>query len=286
VSGQAIIAAILKGERDPWKLADLKHAMVKASRDEVARSLEGNWRDDLLFELRQAVDSYYFAHQQMRDCDQRLESFLASLPARTLERPSQSAKTRTATTPPEKKARKKPKARRNEPTIDLKTELKRICGVDLTSIDGIDVITAQTILSEVGADMSGFPTENHFASWLGLTPSKDFSGGKPIGTGKRKVQNRVAMALRMAATTLLNSKTYLGSRYRHLRKQLPSFASAIKAMARYLAVLVYRLLTHGEAWVDRGAAKFEQRRAERELASLNSKARARGLQLVPITPAS
>jgi len=286
VSGQAIIAAILKGERDPWKLADLKHALVKASRDEVARSLEGNWRDDLLFELRQAVDSYYFAHQQMRDCDQRLESFLASLPARTLERPSQSAKTPTATTPPEKKARKKPKARRNEPTIDLKTELKRICGVDLTSIDGIDVITAQTILSEVGADMSGFPTENHFASWLGLTPSKDFSGGKPIGTGKRKVQNRVAMALRMAATTLLNSKTYLGSRYRHLRKQLPSFASAIKAMARYLAVLVYRLLTHGEAWVDRGAAKFEQRRAERELASLNSKARARGLQLVPITPAS
>jgi len=286
VSGQAIIAAILKGERDPWKLADLKHAMVKASRDEVARSLEGNWRDDLLFELRQAVDSYYFAHQQMRDCDQRLESFLASLPARTLERPSQSAETPTATTPPEKKARKKPKARRNEPTIDLKTELKRICGVDLTSIDGIDVITAQTILSEVGADMSGFPTENHFASWLGLTPSKDFSGGKPIGTGKRKVQNRVAMALRMAATTLLNSKTYLGSRYRHLRKQLPSFASAIKAMARYLAVLVYRLLTHGEAWVDRGAAKFEQRRAERELASLNSKARARGLQLVPITPAS
>jgi transposase len=156
VSGQAIIAAILKGERDPWKLADLKHAMVKASRDEVARSLEGNWRDDLLFELRQAVDSYYFAHQQMRDCDQRLESFLASLPARTLERPSQSAETPTATTPPEKKARKKPKARRNEPTIDLKTELKRICGVDLTSIDGIDVITAQTIESSVRSKRRSF----------------------------------------------------------------------------------------------------------------------------------
>ena len=286
VSGQAIIAAILKGERDPWKLADLKHGMVKASRDEVARSLEGNWRHDLLFELRQAVDSYAFAHQQMRECDRQLESFLASLPARTLERPSQSAEARTAATPPEKKARKKPKARRNEPTIDLKAELKRICGVDLTSIDGIDVITAQTVLSEVGADMSGFPTENHFASWLGLTPSKDISGGKIIGTGKRKVQNRVAMAFRMAATTLLNSKTYLGSRYRHLRKQLPSYASAIKAMARYLAVLVYRLLTHGEAWVDRGAAKFEQRRSERELASLNSKARAKGFKLVPIAPAS
>jgi transposase len=286
VSGQAIIAEILKGERDPWKLADLKHEMVKASREEVARSLEGNWRADLVFELRQAVDSYRFAHQQMGECDRKLQSFLASLPTRTLERPGPSGEARAATAPQQKKARKKPKTRRNEPTIDLKAELKRICGVDLTTIDGIDVITAQTIVSEVGTDMSGFHTENHFASWLGLAPSKDISGGKMIGPGKKKVQNRVAMAFRMAATTLLNSKTYLGSRYRHLRKQLPSHASAIKAMARYLAVLVYRLLTRGEAWVDRGAATFERRRTERELASLNSKALAQGYKLVPITPAS
>jgi hypothetical protein len=100
------------------------------------------------------------------------------------------------------------------------------------------------------------------------------------------VQNRVAMALRMAATTLLNSKTYLGGRYRHLRKQLPSHAAAIKAMARYLAVLVYRTLTHGQAWVGRGAAKFEQRRTELEMASLNSKALAKGFKLVPIIAAN
>ena len=99
VSGQAIIAAILTGERDPWKLADLKHEMVKASRDEVARSLEGNWRDDLLFELRQAVDSYNFAHQQMRECDRKLQSFLASLPTHTLERPDRWGESQVATTP-------------------------------------------------------------------------------------------------------------------------------------------------------------------------------------------
>jgi hypothetical protein len=104
-----------------------------------------------------------------------------------------------------------------------------------------------------------------------------------IGLGKKKVQNRVAMAFRMAATTLLNSPSYLGSRYRHLRKQLPSHAAAIKAMGRYLSVLVY---TRGEAWVDRGAATFERKRTERELASLNSKAFAKGYRLVPITPAS
>ena len=100
------------------------------------------------------------------------------------------------------------------------------------------------------------------------------------------MQIRVAMAFRMAATTLLNSKTYLGSRYRHLRKQLPSHASAIKAMARYLAVLVYRLLTRGEAWVDRGAATFERRRTERELESLKSRALAQGFNLIPVTPAN
>jgi hypothetical protein len=162
-----------------------------------------------LFELQQAVDSYHFVHQQMRACDRQLESFLASLPTRILERPHSPNRAPAATAKKAKKPRKPKKARRNEPTVDLTTELKRICGVDLTSIDEIDVITAQTIISEIGTDISKFK--------------------------------------------LLESKTYLGARYRHLRQRLPSYAAAIKAMARYLAVLVYRVLTHGEAWVDRGA---------------------------------
>ena len=286
VSGQAIIAAILKGQRDPYQLADLKHERVQASREEVARSLEGNWREDVLFELQQAVDRYQFAHQQMRECDRKLEGYLASLPTRMMDVPSPAAGQQAAAPKKAKKAKKAKKPKGNAPALDLKAELKRICGVDLTSIDGIDVMTAQTVLAEVGTDMSGFQTENHFASWLGLTPSKDISGGKVIGPGRRKVQNRVAMALRMAASTLLNSKSYLGGRYRHLRTQLPSKAAAVKAMARYLAVLVYRMLTKGEAWVDRGAAKFEQKRTEWELASLKSKALAKGFQLTPIVAVS
>ena len=107
-------------------------------------------------------------------------------------------------------------------------------------------------------------------------------GGKVVGKGRRKVKNRVAMALRMAATTLLKSGSYLGGRYRHLRRALPFNAAAVKAMARYLGVLVYRLLTHGQAWVDRGAAKFEQRRKKLDLASLNSRALAKGFKLVPL----
>ncbi|HEV8184004.1 MAG TPA: transposase [Candidatus Angelobacter sp.] len=282
VSGQAIIGAILKGERDPYKLADLRDYRVRASREEVARSLEGNWREDVLFELRQAVNSYHFLHQQMQECDWKLERYLASLPTRILDVPAQPEGAPAAT--PKKKKAKKPQG--NEPQLDLKVELKRICGVDLTSIDGINVMTAQTIVSEIGTDMSGFKDEDHFASWLGLTPSKDISAGKTVRRGKKKVNNRVAVALRTAATTLLESDSYLGARYRHLRRQLPTLASAVKAMAHYLALLVYRMFTKGEAWVDRGAAQFERRRTERELASLNSRARANGFKLIPIAEAS
>jgi transposase len=284
LSGQQIIAAILKGERDPWKLADMKNYRVRASREEVARSLEGNWREDVLFELRQAVDSYQFAHQQMQECDKKLENYLANLPARMLDIPTQPENELTAT--PEKKAKKARKPTGNQPHLDLETELKRICGVDLTSIDGIDVMTALTIVSEIGTDMSGFQDEYHFTSWLGLTPAQNISGGKIIGPGKRKVKNRVATALRTAATTLLKSDSDLGARYRNLRRNLPSFAVAVKAMGRYLAVLIYRLLTHGQAWVDRGAIRYKRRRTEQELASLNFKARAHGFILTPMAEAS
>ena len=283
LSGQAIIGAILKGERDAYRLADLKHERIQASREEVARSLEGNWRADVLFELQQAVDSYQFAHRQMQQCDAKLETYLAMLPTRVIQVADQPDLQSAAV---ERKAKNPKKSRsRNAPALELAAELKRISGVDLTSIDGIDVMTAQTILSELGTDLNAFPTENRFASWLGLTPSKDISGGKVIGPSRRRVQNRVTMALRMAATTLLNSKSYLGGRYRHLRNRLSSYAAAVKAMAHYLALLVYRMLTKGQAWVDRGAAKFEQKRAERELSTLKSKALAHGFKLTPIAEA-
>ena len=278
-SGQAIITAVLKGERDPHKLADLADYRVKASREEVARSLEGNWRADVLFELQQAVDSYHFAHRQMQQCDEKLTLYLASLPARMLDIPARPEDA------PESAAQKRKKARKprdNEPRMDMKLELERICGVDLTSIDGVSVMTAFTVISEIGTDMSRFQNEDHFTSWMGLAPSKDISSGKIIGPGKKKVKNRVAVVLRTAATSLLASDTHLGARYRHLRRQLPTFKAAVKAMARYLAVLIYRLLTKGEAWVDRGAVQFERRRLQRELASLQSKAKAKGFTLVPI----
>jgi transposase len=279
-SGQAIIQVILDGERDPYKLAKLCDRRVEASVAELAESLRGNWRDEMLFELAQAVESYRFAQQQLQDCDGKLESYLVSLPAREIQisLPASGLELSTAAKPA-----KKCRQQGNTPKIaNLQQELQRICGVDLTTIDGINVITAQTILAEIGTDMSRFATEKHFVSLLGLTPNHDVSGGRVLRKVRRKVLNRAAIALRIAATTLLRSNTYLGARYRHLRKQLPSKAAAVKAMARYLGVLVYRMLTKGQAYVDQGAERFEQKRKERNLDALKARALASGYQLIPI----
>ena len=287
VSGQAIIEAILGGERDPYTLAALCDRRVQAGREEVARSLEGNWRDDVLFELQQAVEAHRFAKQQIQACDLKLESYIKSLPTRVIEIAVPVSEPDSVLMPKTAKPKKANKPKGNTPnmSLDLREELKRIGGVDLTSIEGIDLVTAQTVLSEIGTDLSRFRSENAFSSWLNLAPRRDISGGKVIRMVKRHGPNRVAVVLRLAATTLLNSKSYLGARYRHLIRQLPSKSAAVKAMARYLAVLIYRLLTKGQAWVDRGAAKFEQKRTELELASLKSKALAKGFKLTPIAEA-
>jgi transposase len=280
-TGQAIIRAILAGERNPEKLAKLRDRRIQATAEEVARSLEGNWREDMLFELKQAVEAYDFIQKQIAECDQRLRTLTAALPTREVE---------PATVPAEpagKPVRKKRKRRgaKNVPQFDLQSELKRVCGVDLTTLDGIDIMTAETIVAELGTDYSGWKTEGHFASWLGLSPSRDISGGKLVRQQSRRVKNRVATALRAAANTLLKSDSYLGARYRSLRARLGA-PKAIKAMARYLACLVYRMFTHGQAWVDRGVREFENKRAQRELFSLQRKAAALGFQLISQPTAS
>ena len=163
----------------------------------------------------------------------------------------------------------------------MKTELNRVNGVDLTTIDGIDVMTAATILSAVGADMSRFKTEQHFVSWAGLTPRQDVSGGKVIRQRSRRVNNRVGNALRLAAVSLFRSESYLGAKFRKLRARRGA-PKAIKGMARYLGCLVHRILTHGQAWVDRGTKNFEEKNRQREINELLRKATALGLQLSPV----
>jgi transposase len=292
VSGQAIIRAILGGQRDPQELAKLRDYRVKASAEEVARSPEGNWREDILFELQQAVDRYDFCQEQIAKCDQRLEKYLAALPSRgkaPVKAPVAQAEAAADTqgagphppkTKPKNKKKKHSKPRGNEPHFDLEAELYRICGVDLTTLDGVYVMTALTFVSELGTDMRPWQTEDHLVSWLKLSPCRQISGGKVIKQERNRTRNRVANALRMAASGLKDSDSYLGARFRQLRARLGP-GKATKAMAAHLARLIYRMLTNGQEWVDRGTQEHEKKRVEREKQALLHKAAALGYRLEP-----
>jgi transposase len=274
VTGQAILRAIITGTRDPWALAKLRDRRIAASEAELAHSLQGTWHEDVLFELRQALEAYDFYQGQLAACDRELAKYTAAVPSRERPAPPEGP---DGAAPPARRANSR---RKDHPGFDLAGELHRTLGVDLTRIDGIDVRTAQVVFSEIGPDFSAFPDENHFASWLTLAPQRDISGGKVIRHVPAAGRNRVANALRMAAQSLCRSDSYLGARYRRLRARLDG-PVAVKAMARYLACLVYRLVTKGQAYVDRGAAHYEAKRQERERRALERRAANLGLKLVP-----
>src|SRR6266404_1815075 len=262
MTGQTIIKAILEGERDPHKLAAFRDFRVKASEEEIARSLEGHWQEDLLFVLKQEQDGYEFCQKQMAECDRRLKQYLQQREDRS----------QGATLPEEKrKERLRKKKKGNAPGFDLRAELFRMTGTDLSQIDGIDVTTAMTILSEAGWDMSKWETEDHFVSWLRLCPDNRISGDKIIGKGRLPTNNRVTNALRMAASTLRLSNTYLGAQFRRLRTKLGA-PVAIKAMAAKLARLVYRMLRYGITFIDRGAKFYDAQHRNQQISYLKWKA--------------
>ena len=269
VTGQAIIKAILAGERDGWKLAALRDGRIRASEEEIARSLEGNWQEDLLFVLKQEQEGYEFRQQQIAACDQRLEEYLKQRADRS----------EGAAAPDETRKHRRKKKRGNAPQFELREGLFRMTGVDLTRIDGIDVMTAMMVVSEAGWDMSKWQTERHFVSWLRLCPDNRISGDRVIGKGRLRTNNRLAVALKMAASSLRQSDTYLGAQFRRLRTRLGS-PVGIKAMAAKLARLIYRMLRYGMEHVDRGAAFYEQQHQQRQIDSLKRKAEALGFKVI------
>jgi transposase len=277
LTGQRIVRAILAGERDPQALAALSHPGIRASRDAIAKSLEGTWRPDLLFVLQQEVTMYDAYLERIEECDQGLQQHLRSLGDKPADGAVAASPDVPQQTPPGIKRRRK--AGSHTPQFDLGWELHRISGVDLTRIDGIDVGVAQTLISEVGLDMSRWPDEHHFASWLGLCPDNRITGGKVIRRGTRRVINRAATALRIAATTLLRSHSYLGAQYRRFRSKLGA-PKAITAMAHKLAILVYRMLRWGHEYVDKGLQHYEERHREQQIRLLKKRAATLGLVVV------
>jgi transposase len=269
VTGQAIIQAILAGQRDAHKLAELRDPRVRASEEQIAQYLEGNWQEDLLFVLKQEQQGYEFCQQQMAACDRQLQQYLQQREDRS----------RGASLPEEMRKGRLQKKKGNKPQFDLRAELFRMTGTDLTQIDGLDVMTATTILSEAGWDMSKWEDEDHFVSWLRLCPDNRISGDKVIGKGRLPTNNRASIALRMAASTLRMSNTYLGAQFRRFRTKLGS-PIAIKAMAAKLARLVYRMLRYGMKYVDQGAQFYDAQHRKLQVTQLKWKAAKLGFRVV------
>ena len=209
-----------------------------------------------------------------------MQTYLAALPRREVSPRGPAAETPVPDGPRRKRrAPRRPKG--NQPAFDLQPERHHILGVDATTIDGIEVMTVPTVLAEVGPDLSPGKTERHWSSWLNLAPKRDIRGGRVLRHTREHRTNRVGNAFRMAAQSLMRRESYLGARFRSLRAKRGGI-KAVKAMVRHLACLFYRLVTKGQAWMDRGAAEFEPRRQEREFAILQGKARDFGMTLVAV----
>jgi transposase len=262
-TGQKILRAIVAGERDSHTLARLKNVRIRASEDEIAKSLQGNWRTEHLFALKQALGAFDFVGTQLAEVDREIEAQLKVLQLHDGD-PA--------------KGKKRARAR-NAPKFDLRTQLFRMCGVDLTRIDGIDVTTALAVISETGADMSRFASVKHFTCWLGLCPGTKITGGKTISGKTKRCANRAAQALRLAAAALRSSQSALGAYFRRLCARMDK-PKAVTAAAHKLARLIYTMLTKGEEYTDQGQDYYEERYRERVLRSLAQRAEKMGMRLV------
>ena len=269
-TGMAILDAILAGERNPRKLAQLRDPRVKASSATIVKSLVGDYRREHLFTLRQSVTAYRHYQQLLAGCDVEIEQMLGEF--------TDGAGPGGFPLPELPDGRK---PRRNEMKFDLRGHLYRIFGVDLTAVPGINALTAHVLLSEAGRDLSAFRSAAAFASWMGLCPDNRVSGGKVLSSHTRTVNNRVAKALRMAAQSLYRSQSWLGQYYRRMRSKLGA-PKAITAAAHKLARIVFHLLTTRHAYDETVFAQREILHRQRSLKNLQQLAQRQGFQLVPI----
>lgn len=268
-TGLAIVDAILAGERDLEKLAALRNGRIVATKETIARSLVGDYRPEHLFTLRQSLEAYRQYQRWIAACDGEIEQRLQALPGNLAnnQKPLSAPKDRH-------------KPRRNELRFDLRGHLYRIFGVDLTEVPGVSSLTAHTLLTEAGADLSRFSNPAAFASWLGLCPDNRISGGKILSAATRKVKNRLAIALRMAAQSLHRSQSYLGQYFRRMRTRLGTPA-AITAAAHKLARILYHLITTRQQYQEATFAEMDEVARKRQFTRLKKQAANLGYHLAP-----
>jgi transposase len=263
-TGMAIIHAILDGERNAKKLAQLRDSRCKNDVATIAKSLRGNWRQEHLFALEQSVALFNFYQKQIAICDQKIEQCLSTFNVKRAGEPLDKSRRVTG---------------RNKLTFDAREYLYQMIGVDLTQVDGLDTLTVLKIISEIGLDMSRWPTVKHFASWLGLSPGSKISGGKVLSSRTKKCSNRAAHYLRLAAYSLYRSNSAVGAFFRRKRAQLGP-AKAITATAHRLARIIYNMIKNGTAYKDLGQDYYESRYKQRAIDNLKRRAKQFGYQLI------
>lgn len=269
-TGQRILRDIVSGQRNPQQLALHRDRRCKASEEEIAAALTGHYRDEQLFILSQNLQMYDTFQAHLAACDRHIERYIETLAARA------------GTNPPPPPSTTRPGQRRprgNAPRFDVRTTLHQIAGVDISQIDGIGPYNALRLIAEIGTDMSRWPTEHHFTSWLTLAPSNRVSGGRLLGSGTQPSANRAAGVLRMAAMSLSRSQTALGAFYRRLGYRIGK-AKAITATARKLAILVYRSLKGEITYKDPGVAAYDRIRREAAVRTLRDRAANLGFTLL------
>lgn len=269
VTGMKIIKAILGGERSPQVLARHRHGRCHSSEQTIAQSLVGNYREEHLFALRQAVELYETYQNKIADCEAAIIAQLNSYPDTTDDEPP----------PPAKQSNASARIRSG---VDVREVLFKKSGVDLFAIPGLGADTLLTVTSEVGFDMSPWKTIKHFTSWLSLCPSTRISGGKVLSKKSKRKANRAAQAFRIGAATLGRSQTALGAFYRRIKARSGG-QQAVTATAHKLARIYYTMLTKGTAYFEVGQQAYEQKYQERRLAHLQRQAKSLGLQLIPCT---
>ncbi len=270
LTGITILEAILAGERNPHQLAKLRHRRVKATEETIAKSLVGDYRREHLFTLRQSLAAFRQYQDWIADCDREIAQYLEQFESKLDPPPGPTSPSEDGSQP-----------KTSEPRFDLQTHLHRIFGVDLTQVPGVHVLTTQTLLAELGPDLSRFEDGSALASWLGLCPDNRISGGKVLSVKTRKVKNRAATALRMAAHSLHHSQSFLGHFYRRMRAKLGA-PKAITATAHKLARIIYHMVTTGHAYDETICAHNEVQNRQRLEARLRKQARELGLQVVAV----
>jgi len=269
-TGLQIIRAMVAGERDPQVLARFRHGRCQASEAEIAKALSGHYRAEHVFALKQALALYDFYTAQVQECDTYIEQHYAAIKPVDEEQ-----------TPPPLGPDPKPNSHaKNAPAFDVRAGLYRILGVDLTAIAGLEASSAQILVSEIGTDMSKWPTEKHFASWLGLAPHNDISGGKVLRSKPRKGNRRAAQVLRLAAQTLGRTQTALGSYYRRLRARKGP-TPAITATAHKLARILYHVLKQRTPYQPQSQESYDHHLRHRAIRHLKRTATRLGFMLLP-----